>query len=604
MSIPFLEKIEKDLVNWPGEFATGSNLVKLLNPMGKNTPVFWCFQSAQEFESLANALGQDTPLYALRSGHLLMEYTEDNINSITTQYASEVAKVCDAMGIRIPLLAGNCQGSGLILHVVKKLEKQGTPPLGMVALESTLPQRLSSPVTLIFGRNSSYNLFRRYHSIAEGIQKYYDKVNIVIIPGRHGQFFSKPNVPYIAAILKKQFHSRYQTLSINCARESITVDETPRFTCKALEIENVRIHSTSLSAHSKYNVTVEIKNPTELTLDEGKLHISNHWYKASDRTIHQWLDARVALHEFTPNTTQFYTLEITTPFFPGDFVLKFRFSEEGLDYHECEFEQIIAVTVLPFDCNIAKTSDPKQRKRVFEAIRQGCTDKLMMLIADQPALTTKQWQLIAYYLTQDERWFDAAILYDNLLNKTRVTLSILQYAILSYLGKQDAQKVINTYGQHNKLHHKKNPTLNQYYLEALLIQSLTTEAFEYFNNKDFVLLEPARLLQTMLTPHLASSISKETRFSVAETLIKIDHSLEAYLKASAVFISANNHSRAKTTLIEGCNRHPHNATLALRAARISLDDNDNQSARLYYNKVVSLSPHNPEALNWVRENTP
>ena len=73
MKNDILEAIQEELVTWPGKSIAQTPFIKLLNSEGRSETVFWCFQAPHEFAALAHALGHETALYGLRSGHLVME---------------------------------------------------------------------------------------------------------------------------------------------------------------------------------------------------------------------------------------------------------------------------------------------------------------------------------------------------------------------------------------------------------------------------------------------------------------------------------------------------------------------------------------------------
>jgi len=82
---------------WEGPRPTRDRLIIAANSTGTKTPLVWLFQDAVQFRHLATALGQDQPLYALRSEANVIEYREDEIQALALRYVSEITEVVGAL---------------------------------------------------------------------------------------------------------------------------------------------------------------------------------------------------------------------------------------------------------------------------------------------------------------------------------------------------------------------------------------------------------------------------------------------------------------------------------------------------------------------------
>jgi len=166
-----------------------NNLASLYKPFR----LFWVFQGQQEFLQLAN-LGPDQPLYGIRSGHLVMEWSF------------------------------------------------GAYPY-------------SGPVTLLFGRESDIaNPYLRFRYPELMWRRAYNDFRVEIIPGTHDHFFHETNISDLTATVSRcltEALTRAPTLLPPSARrskvEAIHVPSTLPQGSRAvliLRVHNLRARST------------------------------------------------------------------------------------------------------------------------------------------------------------------------------------------------------------------------------------------------------------------------------------------------------------------------------------------------------------------------
>jgi amino acid adenylation domain-containing protein len=108
---------------WDGDRALGGDgLMVGLNLGGQSEPLFWCAQGFEEIRQLARYLGHDRPLFGMRSGHLAMRFSAENIRSLATHYVSEIL---DANPDGPYLIGGNCQGTYIAWEIARELRQRG-----------------------------------------------------------------------------------------------------------------------------------------------------------------------------------------------------------------------------------------------------------------------------------------------------------------------------------------------------------------------------------------------------------------------------------------------------------------------------------------------
>ncbi|MEM7425292.1 MAG: amino acid adenylation domain-containing protein, partial [Pseudomonadota bacterium] len=107
---------------WEGSRSGSDSLIVTRNCSGSRQALFWCLQSDQELRSLADHLGADQPLHGMRSGHLIMEYTDGNVSGLAGRYVEEMVAL---QPVGAFLLGGNCQGGIIAREIAGQLRELG-----------------------------------------------------------------------------------------------------------------------------------------------------------------------------------------------------------------------------------------------------------------------------------------------------------------------------------------------------------------------------------------------------------------------------------------------------------------------------------------------
>jgi amino acid adenylation domain-containing protein len=146
---------QRDYVRaWNGKRSTPDSFIFTLNESGRRQDLFWCFQGDNEFTQLATHLGPDQPVHGMRSGHLIMNYTAENLSAIARHYAAEMITLQPGGSF---LLGGNCQGGLIARAIALRLRKLGRTVSLLILMEQMTFPEYDGPVALIFGGNSDLN---------------------------------------------------------------------------------------------------------------------------------------------------------------------------------------------------------------------------------------------------------------------------------------------------------------------------------------------------------------------------------------------------------------------------------------------------------------
>lgn len=207
---PEIEILRKQLgflSAWDGDPCGPLGLARLRNGACSGHGFFWCFQGAEEHESLAEEL-YDMPVYGLRSGHLVFSYSTANVQSLAAIYASELISIQPDGPF---YLGGNCQGGTIAQQTAIRLIEMGRE-VALLALVD--PGRFivyPGPTALIFGTESHLNPYR---SIASPDRIFHAAFpagyTVDLIPAGHGGYFSPPAKSQLAGCLRIRLESARQ----------------------------------------------------------------------------------------------------------------------------------------------------------------------------------------------------------------------------------------------------------------------------------------------------------------------------------------------------------------------------------------------------------
>lgn len=183
--------------SWRGERARPDSLIVGAHTQGRRPPLFWCFQGEYEYQQLADHLDPEQPLYAMRSGHRVMDYCEDNIQALALAYLEEL----EALVPEGPLaLGGTCQGAAIAQAMAGHLLRRGRAPRLLFLLDWVGTYHpYSGPVALLFGQDSAeFNPYRRLGVSDIPWPRLFPDVRVAQVPGQHTTLMDSPHVEVLA----------------------------------------------------------------------------------------------------------------------------------------------------------------------------------------------------------------------------------------------------------------------------------------------------------------------------------------------------------------------------------------------------------------------
>jgi acyl-CoA synthetase (AMP-forming)/AMP-acid ligase II len=183
------------LVDWHTRRSPDA-LIAGRNEGGALPPIFWCFQGPEELAALADTLGPDQPLYGMRSGYNIMQYSLHNMDGLADRYAAEIDRLRPAGPL---FVGGNCQGAQISRSLAQALRRRGRAVPLVILMEETLFRPYDRPVALLFGERSRLNPYVAGFDYTKVLGRSYPAgFSVDLIPGAHGEYFRRENVTGLA----------------------------------------------------------------------------------------------------------------------------------------------------------------------------------------------------------------------------------------------------------------------------------------------------------------------------------------------------------------------------------------------------------------------
>jgi len=389
---------------WRGTRVNPNSLIVGMNTSGKAQPIFWCLQGFRELYQLAKYLGEERPVYGMRSGHLFMEYTRENIRALAAHYVSEILSL-DSEGPY--LLGGNCQSVFISFEIAQQLQRKGKKITLLCLLENFVPQTYAGRVAFFFCRDSYKNPYKYFSKPELGWRKFYGgEISLDILGCAYPKYFHEPAIQVFAKKLNSYIN-----------QASATVQLLPK---EAYQAEISAQESLVARAGESVSIPVTVKNISSVLWQASSISgiaLGNHWQNEQAEII-QWLDGRVEFdQDLAPNAEITLSLTISAPMEVGNYYLELDLLEEGLTWFEKKGSKTCKVQV-----EVAAFSGPSQPENIDLYLRQGNsqlekgdTERAILSYQKALALNPKEpgelYQNLGAALARQKNWLEAIAAY-------------------------------------------------------------------------------------------------------------------------------------------------------------------------------------------------
>ncbi|MBR8829370.1 MAG: tetratricopeptide repeat protein [Gomphosphaeria aponina SAG 52.96 = DSM 107014] len=612
---------------WRGKRVKPHSLIVGMNIKGTKQPLFWCFQGFKELYQLAKYMGENQPIYGMRSGHLAMEKTEENIKALGLLYVNEILEV-NSTGPY--LIGGNCQAGKIAFEMAIKLQELGkTVTLLCILDKSDPPRKYNGKVAFFFGRESWINPYKDYQSPELGWRKYYPGgFSIDLVSGTYGKMFDEPNIQTFADKLK----SRLEEGIIATAAITTELEILPETAYSA----QITVEKTLVGiAGETLNFQVKVKNNSPVTwqaTEKSGITLGNYWLEGTGKTI-QGVDGRVYLLADVPPEGEIpLELPITIPIEPGNYLMALDLVEEGVTWFRNKGSQITIVQVEVISSEAGK--NPEKNAEFYRNLGDkqfGKGDAASAIVSYEKAISLnpeqpfKVYQNLGDALSQKEQYAAAITAYavaikieENhgniyyMLGKTQEGVGELEQAKVSYekaialqsnqihfyehlvevsLQLNQKEAVKNACQQGLKLQ-PKNATLNvrlgQLYIEENNLEAAITCA------KKAVEVQPDNADFLFLLGYAQSQQGElEEAISYYQKSIEIKpEAIGIYINWGRIISQQGNYEKALEIYEKALLYDTNHADLYRNIGEVLFKQQDVTGAIRNYEKVIELEPEN------------
>ena len=209
---------------WSGERVSEDRLMLGLNRQGSAPPLFCVINAEPELTDLAEALGPEQPVYAVRSLPGVGDYDEDLVQALALRYVKDIQQAYPDGPL---FLLGQCQGGKIAVAMAQHLLRRGRHlPLLILVEWTTEPVSYPGDVLLVYGRDSLLNpKFAPFNS-EPSWRRMFGNFTRVEVDGGYNELYLRENIGSLAGELARRCRqalrrpSRFSPLE-DCAFEFV-----------------------------------------------------------------------------------------------------------------------------------------------------------------------------------------------------------------------------------------------------------------------------------------------------------------------------------------------------------------------------------------------
>jgi acyl carrier protein len=319
------------MVGWKGTRSSRKSLLVGLNTEGPKQPLFWCFQGHNELSQLAKYLGPEQPVYGMRSGHLIMDKTPENIRALARHYVGEILSIQPEGPF---LIGGNCQAASIAFQIALQLMDKEHSMTLLCLQEKFIPEHYPGRIAFFFSDESDHNPYLNVREAEQGWRKYYTgEYTLNLISGRHGKFFKEPHIQRLTEEIQKSIEEAQSKPLLDPS--AATEGSSSLLPESAYRAEITVVESLLASPKSKLTIPVSLCNRgthTWLSTEQSGIVLGSRWVKKSGRVLPS-ADSRVSFtQDVEPDSAMELSLVVSAPKKPGDYFLELDLVEDQMTW--------------------------------------------------------------------------------------------------------------------------------------------------------------------------------------------------------------------------------------------------------------------------------
>lgn len=298
------------LAAWHGARATDDSLLVGWNTLGSRPPLFWGVQSFGELSAFAEGLGEDQPVYGMRSLFEAKTKSAENTVLLAGHYAKEIQKAQPKGPVH---LGGYCAGGGLAVHIARGLRAAGREVASLSLFEHFTAEPWTGPAAFFFNVDSGWHPFKQ-----KGMSwrtDYSGEVHLYPSHASHEEILTDGEM--LAAL---RIEMEHREAAATEAERAGTSDSMPPIRCEVVS------QPRAMWSRETRTVWVDVTNDGTHALSEGTA-LFDRWSRNSQQVL---LDAVGSMETpLQPGDSVRIALDVSAPLTPGVWRVDFDVVHNG-----------------------------------------------------------------------------------------------------------------------------------------------------------------------------------------------------------------------------------------------------------------------------------
>ena len=339
--------------SWRAPAARDGFKIRVAHESGTQPPLFFCFLSEYSFNQLADHLGPDQPIYAMRGVNSIIPVTgeemfEDNMRRAAITYLPEVLELAGDGPI---YLGGYCQGATLAMNLAALLTALQKPVATVISIEKSPPVAFPGHVDFIFAENGFLNPYQHFDAPEQVWDRRHGSHTFELVPGEYGTVFRPPNILQMGAVIRKRLR----------AAQTATLHSLPR-SARAISWISAGL-PPRLAPGDTATIAVQFKNDSPHvwnTTDQTGLRVRADWLDQAGAPLDLPPAYGTLFDPVAPGETRSVALHITAPEHTGAVSLSLDMIEEGVaKFSAMGNDTLVLSTVLSSDTERRADAAPR-----------------------------------------------------------------------------------------------------------------------------------------------------------------------------------------------------------------------------------------------------
>jgi len=345
---PLFEKLQQLMSGWKGVRASSRSLIIGHNTMGSLPPLFWCSSDKDNFFGLSRELGQEQPVYGMRSLFPLPERTPHN-NQLLARHLIEEIRSIQPSGPYF--LGAYCEGGKIIREISLLLQTEGEDVALLYLAEHHVQEPYQGRVAMMLTTSGEWSPLVLYPQPGRGWAKVLAcDPSLKVVNFRHREFNESRGIKEVAAHLSEEMKAVH---SGNPAPFSYTL---PKVT--SAQILTPEICRTSIEGQLNHwqppkqllTVTVKVTNKSDQVwkaYDNSGILLMARWRRNHTGRVKDWQAGSAPLfEEVPPGKCAELKVQVQTPPKWGGYTLELDLCDEGLFYFSTHGAEILSLPIM------------------------------------------------------------------------------------------------------------------------------------------------------------------------------------------------------------------------------------------------------------------